>query len=49
MQMLYDLDISDSRLYDYLAEQNEQESDEEEYRTFYDEDWADEDVEIWRD
>ena len=45
---MYDLDIKDSRLYDYLAEKNEQESDEEEYGTFYDEDWA-EDVEQWRD
>lgn len=32
-------DIKDSRLYDYLAEKNEQESTEEEYETFYDEDW----------
>ena len=30
-------DIKDSRLYDYLAEKNEQESTEEEYETFYDE------------
>jgi hypothetical protein len=39
--MLYELDISDRRLYDYLAEQNEQEADEEEYETFFDEamDW----------
>jgi hypothetical protein len=32
-------DISDSRLYDYLAEKNEQESTEKEYETFFDEDW----------
>jgi hypothetical protein len=30
-------DISDSRLYDYLAEKNEQESTEEKYKTFFDE------------
>ena len=34
-------DIKDSRLYDYLAEKNEQESTEEKYKTFFDEamDW----------
>lgn len=32
--------ISDSRLYDYLAEKNEQESTEDAYRDFYDEDFA---------
>jgi hypothetical protein len=36
MQM-YDLDIKDSRLYDYLAEKNEQESTEDTYSDFYDE------------
>lgn len=37
---MFDIDIKDSRLYDYLAEKNEQESTEEEYETFfYDEDW----------
>ena len=48
--MLYDLDITDRRLYDYLAEQNEQEADEEEYSEFYDVDSAwKEEVERWRD
>lgn len=37
--MLYELDIKDSRLYDYLAEKNEQESTEDTYSDFYDEDW----------
>lgn len=46
--MLYDLDIQDSRLFDYLAERTEQEATEEEYRTF-DEDWEMEDIERWRD
>jgi hypothetical protein len=32
-------DISDERLFDYLAERNEQEATEEEYETFFDEDW----------
>jgi hypothetical protein len=32
-------DISDERLFDYLAERNEQESTEDAYRDFYDEDW----------
>lgn len=43
------VDIKDSRLFDYLAEKNEQESTEEEYETFYDEDWQMEDIERWRD
>ena len=47
--MKFDIDIKDSRLYDYLAEKNEQEADEEEYREFYDEDWEMEDIERWRD
>jgi hypothetical protein len=42
-------DISDERLFDYLAERNEQEATEEEYSTFYDEDWEMEDIERWRD
>lgn len=48
--MLYELDIKDERLYDFLAEKAEQESDEEEYSTFFDVDsaWEDE-VERWRD
>lgn len=32
-------DIKDSRLYDYLAEKNEQEATEDAYRDFFDEDW----------
>jgi hypothetical protein len=36
MQMF---DIKDERLFDYLAERNEQESTEDAYRDFYDEDW----------
>lgn len=32
------IDITDERLYDYLAEKNEQESTEDAYRAFYD-DW----------
>lgn len=49
MQM-YDLDISDERLYDFLAEKNEQEVDEEEYSIFYDVDSAwKEEIERWRD
>ncbi len=48
--MKFDLDIKDSRLYDFLAEQNEQETDEEEYGEFYDVDSAwKEDIERWRD
>ena len=43
------IDITDSRLFDFLAERNEQESTEEEYETFFDEDWAGEDLERWRD
>ncbi len=44
------IDITDERLYDYLAEKNEQEADEEEYNTFYDVDSAwKEDIERWRD
>jgi hypothetical protein len=47
--MLYELDIQDSRLYDYLAEKAEQEADEEEY-SIYDVDSAwKEDLEQWRD
>lgn len=42
------IDITDKRLYDFLAEKNEQESTEEEYGDFYD-DWAEEDIERWRD
>jgi hypothetical protein len=49
MLMIFELDISDSRLYDYLAEKNEQESDEEQYADFFDEDWQMEDLEQWRD
>jgi hypothetical protein len=35
------IDITGSRLFDYLAERNEQEATEEEYKTFFDEemDW----------
>jgi len=48
--MLYDLDIKDERWFDYLAEKNEQEADEEEYIEFYDVDSAwKEEVERWRD
>lgn len=47
--MKFDLDISDSRLFDYLAEKAEQEADEQEFGEFYDEDWQMEDVEQWRD
>jgi hypothetical protein len=47
--MRFDLDISDSRWFDYLAEKAEQEADEKEYDEFYDEDWEMEDVEQWRD
>ena len=47
--MEYDLDIKDERLYDFLAEKDEQESTEDAYSTFYDEDWQMEDVEQWRD
>jgi hypothetical protein len=47
--MLYDIDIKDERWFDYLAEKNEQEADEEEYGEFYDEDWEMEDIERWRD
>lgn len=48
--MKFDLDISDRRWFDYLAEKNEQEADEEEYREFYDVDSAwKEEVERWRD
>ena len=38
---MFDIDIKDSRLYDFLAERNEQESTEEEYNAFFDEemDW----------
>ena len=36
---MYDFDIKDERLYDYLAEKNEQESTEYAYRDFFDEDW----------
>ena len=32
-------DISDRRLFDYLAEKNEQEATEDAYRDFFDEDW----------
>ena len=47
--MLYDLDIKDERWFDYLAEKNEQEADEEEY-SIYDVDSAwKEDLEQWRD
>ena len=47
--MKFDLDISDSRLFDYLAEKAEQEADEEEY-SIYDVDSAwKEDLEQWRD
>lgn len=45
---MYD-DIPDSRLFDFLAEKNEQESTEDAYSTFYDEDWQMEDLERWRD
>jgi hypothetical protein len=47
--MEYDLDIKDERMYDFLAEKDEQESTEEEYGEFYDEDWQMEDLERWRD
>lgn len=47
--MEYDLDIPDSRLFDFLAEKAEQEADKKEYGEFYDEDWQMEDLEIWRD
>jgi hypothetical protein len=33
------IDITDSRLFDFLAERNEQESTEDAYSDFYDEDW----------
>lgn len=33
------IDITDSRLFDFLAEKNEQESTEDAYRDFFDEDW----------
>lgn len=36
---MYDIDIQDSRLFDFLAEKNEQESTEDAYSDFFDEDW----------
>jgi hypothetical protein len=45
-------DISDRRWYEYLAEKNEQESTEEEYKAFYDEYWdwkMDDERERYRD
>ena len=48
--MKFDLDISDRRLFDFLAEKDEQEANEEEYNTFFDVDSAwKEDLEQWRD